>query len=91
MINLKCDHCNQEITDPRKSFIFSVEKFGVHKTNASVEPINLGEDELYFDNTSMKLAMHRMKNIYCSKCAMDLWSDIAAFASGFEPREKIHD
>ena len=91
MITLKCDHCNQEITDPRKSFIFSVEKFGVRQTNTNVEPVNLGDDELYYDNTSLKLNLHRMKNIYCSKCAMDLWHNIENFSCGFKTREEIHD
>lgn len=80
MINLICDHCRIPIKDQRKAFIFSAEKLGVLKTNAVVEAVNLPEDTMYCDNLPIMTELHRMKNLYCSKCAMDLWTAINRFA-----------
>lgn len=81
MTRLLCDHCLKLIKDPRKSFIFSAEKFGVVQTDSSVEKEEL--PEYSFIGHSVRDAVkyaHKIEKIFCSECMMDLWGQIQTFA-----------
>ena len=81
MTRLLCDHCLKLIKDPRKSFIFSAEKFGVVQTDSSVEKEELPDYSFICNSErdNVKYA-HKVEKIFCSECMMNLWGQIQTFA-----------
>lgn len=84
MIKLICDKCKKEIKNPRKSFIFSAEKFGVSTNNYAVSAEELPVSEVYYDNLPQMTDLHRQRYLFCSECTMTLWNVIQKFAEDSE-------
>ena len=77
---ITCDHCRKKIEDQRKSFIFSVEKSGLHLNDASIEKVELKEETAYAHNQILYAVRHKREMILCSECGMELWNNINDFA-----------
>lgn len=84
MIKLICDKCKKEIKNPRKSFIFLAEKFGVLKNDCTVSAEELPTSELYNDSLPIMTDLHRQRYLFCSECTMTLWKAIQKFAEDSE-------
>lgn len=80
MTRILCDHCLKLIKDPRKSFIFSAEKFGVVQTDSSIEKDELMDVSFYYNEQKTATSLHKTEKIFCSECMMDLWKQIQEFA-----------